>query len=122
VRLSIVNIQFERIAVQAAQAHPNIRHSDPGLASSVNRKCRAVIVDTKREKAAAAGGGNADGTSLSSLGNAMLDRIFNHRLQQKTGDLSRSEFSGHIDAQVQAFGESNFLNLKVSLRKFDFLG
>ena len=56
------------------------------------------------------------------FGDAMLDSILDHRLQDQTGNLRGQPIKGNIHAKLKAFGKARLLNVEIFLREFQFFG
>jgi len=84
----------------------------------VGGKTRAVVVDGERERAIGAGGRDANEASLGALGDAMLDSIFNHELQDKRGHLGYEKIARYVDGELESVDESDLLNVEILLSKF----
>ena len=58
--------------------------------------------------------------ALNPFGDAVLDGILHHRLQNQAGNLRRVQFTGNTHAHLQAFGKAHLLNVQVLQRKLQF--
>ncbi len=80
----------------------------------------AVVVDAEREHAVGARGENANCASLGSFCDAVLDGVFDHRLQDECGDLCEKEVAGDVDGALEALDESDFLDVEILSRELEF--
>src|ERR1700761_8638459 len=120
--LPVVHVEYEGVSVEALQACAHVGETDAG-ASKVGRwKARAVVVDRERECAVFARGRDAHETALCTFGNAMLDGIFNHQLQNERWNLRHEKVTGNIDGELQAIDEPDLLNIQILLSKLHLFG
>ena len=85
------------------------------------REAGAVVVDAEGEHAVGARGEDADCASLGSFCDAVLDGVFDHRLQDERRDLRRKEVAGDVDGALEALDESDLLDVEILLRELESL-
>src|SRR6201996_326928 len=120
--LKVVHVEYEGVSVEALQACAHVGETDAGASKGGRWKARAVVVDRECECAVFALGRDAHETALCTFGDAMLDGIFNHQLQNERWNLRDEKVAGNIDGELEAIDEPDLLNIQILLSKHHLFG
>src|SRR5687768_2211523 len=101
--------------IQVIESRPGVRQPDAAVEVSQPR-CRetdAVVLDVELEQGAIAAGPHGDLARCGPGSNAMLDGVFDERLQQKVGDECVQRFRVDVEYHSQTIAEPRLFDFQV---------